>query len=254
MEHEIKGTTMPVLELRLEAGEKVIAESGELSWLSAGIDMKTATSGGASKGGLVGAVKRAVAGGTLFMTEYEAREAGELAFAAKVPGHILPVTVDAAHEYRIQIHGFLCATDGVRLELAFQQKFSAGLFGGEGFRLQKLVGDGLAFVELSGELIERELQAGEVLRVHPGHVGMFEASVGFAITTVPGIKNKFFGGDGIFLAELTGPGKLWLQSMPLANLAAALAPYLAADDATASAEGATAGVGAAKLIGGFLKS
>ncbi len=142
----------------------------------------------------------------------------------------------------------------MRLELAFQQKFSVGLFGGESFRLQKLTGEGLAFVELSGELIERELQSGEIFRVHPGHIGMFEPSVTFEITTVFGIKNKFFGGDGLFLAKLTGPGKIWLQSMPLPNLAAALAPYLAAEETTSTAESAAASVGAAKLIGSFLKN
>jgi uncharacterized protein (TIGR00266 family) len=252
MRHEIQGTTMPVLKLFLEPGEQVVAESGELSWLSAGIDLSTALGGGASSGGLLSAVKRKVAGGSLFMTEYTAREAGELAFAARVPGHIVPVNVDSAHEYRVHKHGYLASTNGVALEVAFQQKFSAGLFGGDGFRLQKLTGEGLAFIELSGELIERELAAGEVLRAHPGHVGMFEPSVSFEITTVPGIKNKFFGADGIFLAKLTGPGKIWLQTMPLSVLASALSPYLASSEGTAAGEGTLAGLGAGKLLGGLL--
>jgi uncharacterized protein (AIM24 family) len=132
MQHEIKGTTMPVLEFRLDPGDKIVAESGELSWLSAGIDLKSSLGGGSSQGSLLGAVKRKFAGGSLFMTEYTARESGELAFATKVPGHIVEVTVDAQHEYRIHTHGFLCATEGVSLQLAFQQKFSTGLFGGEG--------------------------------------------------------------------------------------------------------------------------
>jgi uncharacterized protein (AIM24 family) len=186
------------------------------------------------------------------MTQYTARESGELAFAARVPGHIVPVSVDAAHEYRVHRHGYLCSTNGISLEVAFQQKFSAGLFAGDGFRLQKLVGEGLAFVELSGELIERELAAGEVLRAHPGHVGMFEPSVSFEITTVPGIANKFFGADGIFLAKLTGPGRVWLQSMPLPVLAAALAPYLATSEGAAAGGGTLAGLGAGKLLGGLL--
>ena len=253
MRHEILGTTMPVLKLHLDAGEQVVAESGELSWLSAGIDLSTALGGGASSGGLMSAVKRKVAGGSLFMTEYTAREAGELAFAARVPGHIVAVDVDSAHEYRVHKHGYLCSTPGVALEVAFQQKFSAGLFGGDGFRLQKLTGQGLAFIELSGELIERELAAGEVLRVHPGHVGMFEPSVSFEITSVPGIKNKFFGGDGLFLAKLTGPGRIWLQTMPLSVLASALAPYLDLSEGTAAGEGALAGLGAGKILGGLLR-
>lgn len=245
---------MPVLVLRLERGETVVAEAGEVSWLSAGIELRTGLTGGASQGGFVGAVKRKLAGGSLFMTEYEAREPGELAFAAKVPGRIVPVHVGAADEVRVHRHGFLCATGGVGLELAFQQTFTAGLFGGEGFRLQKLTGEGLAFVELSGEVIERQLEAGEVLRVHPGHVGMFEAGVAFEISTVPGVGNKLFGGDGIFLAKLTGPGRVWLQTMPLPNLAASLAPYLAANEAAATGEGAAVGVGAARVIGSLLKS
>jgi uncharacterized protein (TIGR00266 family) len=243
---------MPVLEFSLETGETVVAESGEVSWLSAGIELSTGLGGGGSQGGLLGAVKRKVAGGSVFMTEYTAKQPGEVAFAARVPGHIVEVQVDATHEPRIHRHGFLCATAGVSLEIAFQQKFTAGLFGGDGFRLQKLTGEGTAFVELSGELLERELQAGEALRVHPGHVGMFEQTVSFELTTVPGIKNKLYGSDGFFLAKLTGPGKVWLQTMPLPNLAAALAPYLASDDAAATGEGAAVGVTAAKLLGGLL--
>jgi uncharacterized protein (AIM24 family) len=146
-----------VLEFRLDPGDKIVAESGELSWLSAGIDLKSSLGGGSSQGSLLGAVKRKFAGGSLFMTEYTAHEAGELAFATKVPGHIVEVMVDAQHEYRIHTHGFLCATEGVSLQLSFQQKFSAGLFGGEGFRLQKLVGQGTAFVELSGELVAQTM-------------------------------------------------------------------------------------------------
>jgi uncharacterized protein (TIGR00266 family) len=253
VKHEILGTTMPVLEVTLEPGDKIVAESGELSWLSAAIDLKSGIGGGGSQGGVMGAFKRAVAGGSFFMTEYTARETGTVAFATKVPGHIVQVEVGGSSEPRIHRHGFLCATEGVALEIAFQQKFSAGLFGGDGFRLQKLTGSGTAFVELSGELIQRDLAAGEVLRVHPGHVGMFDASVTFEIATVPGIKNKFFGGDGLFLAKLTGPGKIWLQSLTLPNLAHALMPYIALDAGVAAGETGLAVGGAAKLLGGLMK-
>jgi uncharacterized protein (TIGR00266 family) len=229
MRYEIKGTTMPVLELYLDAGDTMVAESGELSWLTSGIHLASGMGGGGSGGGLFGAVKRKIAGGSFFMTEYKAHEAGELAFAARVPGHIVPVNVAKDNEPRVHRHGFLCGVAGVGIEIAFQKKLSSGIFGGEGFRLQKLVGEGLAFIELSGELIERDLADGEELRVHPGHVGMFESSVEFEMTTVPGIMNKFLGGDGLFLAKLTGPGKLWLQTMPLPNLAAALTPFIAQD-------------------------
>jgi len=230
MKYQITGTTMPVLELSLDPGDKIVAESGELSWMGAGMKLHTSMAGGGGGGGLFGAVKRKIAGGSFWMTEYTTDQAGdELAFCTRVPGHIVPVTVSADNEPRIHRHGFLCAVEGVNLELAFQQKFSSGIFGGEGFRLQKLTGSGLAFIELSGELIERDLAAGQVLRAHPGHVGMFEKSVQFEITTVPGIKNKFLGGDGLFLAKMTGPGKVWLQTLPLPNLAAALTPFIAAD-------------------------
>jgi uncharacterized protein (TIGR00266 family) len=229
MRYEIKGTTMPVLELYLDPGDRIVAESGELSWLSSSVHLSSSMGGGGSGGGLFGAVKRKLAGGSFFMTEYTSDEPGELAFCTRVPGHILPVNVTKENEPRIHRHGFLCGVEGVGLELAFQKRLSSGIFGGEGFRLQKLTGEGLAFIELSGELIERELADGEELRVHPGHVGMFESTVEFDLTTIPGIMNKFLGGDGLFLAKLTGPGKIWLQTLPLPNLAAALTPFIQAD-------------------------
>ena len=126
----------------------------------------------------------------------------------------------------IHRHGFLCATPQIQLSVGFQQSLGAGIFGGDGFLLQKLSGQGMAWIELSGELMVRDLQPGETLRVHPGHVGAFQSSVSFQITTVPGIKNMIFGGDGIFLAALTGPGRVWLQTLPIAKLAHAIDEYL----------------------------
>jgi uncharacterized protein (AIM24 family) len=123
-------------------------------------------------------------------------------------------------------HGFVCGTPGVQFTIGFQQSLGAGIFGGEGFILQKIAGHGLAFVSLSGEVVSYDLKPGETLRVHPGHVGMFEQTVQFQMTTVPGIANKLFGGDGLFLVALTGPGRIWLQSLPLPNLAHALIPFL----------------------------
>lgn len=227
MRHQIYGTTMPVLEVTLSAGETIFAESGELAWMDAPIQMTTGMSVGGQSGGFFGALKRAFSGGTLFMTEYSAQGApGSISFASKVPGQILPLQLDDGASYLAHRHGFLCGTPGVQFKMGFQQSLGAGIFGGEGFVLQRIAGSGTAFIELSGEVVERELSAGEVLRAHPGHVGMFQESVQFQITTVPGIANKLFGGDGLFLAELTGPGKVWLQSLPLPNLAHALIPYL----------------------------
>ena len=227
MDHRILGTTLPVLEMQLQPGESIVAISGELSWMSQAIDMHTTTGMGGGGGGLFGIIKRVAGGGSLFMTEYTAQGGqGLVAFATRVPGHILPVDVSPGKTYMIHRHGFLCSTPGVELSVGFQQSLGAGIFGGDGFLLQKLAGTCQAFIELDGEVVPYDLGPGETLRVHPGHVGMFEAQVSFGISRIPGIRNMLFGGDGIFLATLTGPGRVWLQSLPLANLAHALAPYL----------------------------
>ena len=226
MQSQIVGTVMPVLEFMLEPNEAIISEAGELSWMGSSIQLTTHTQMGGG-GGIFGVLKRVAGGGTLFMTEYRAiGTRGELAFATKVPGHILPVEIGHGHEYMIHRHGFLCAMPQVNISVGFQQSLGAGIFGGDGFLLQHVSGLGTAWIELSGELIVKDLQPGETLRVHPGHVGAFQTSVSFQITTVPGIKNMIFGGDGIFLAALTGPGRIWLQTLPIARLAHALAEYM----------------------------
>ena len=226
MQTRIQGTTMPVLEVQLDPNESVFSESGGLSWMSQSIQMTTHTQMGGG-GGLFGVFKRAIAGGTIFMTEYRAWQyPGEVAFATKVPGHIVPVQVGNGYEYLVHRHGFLCATPQVTLTVGFQQNLGAGIFGGDGFILQKVGGMGMAWLELSGELIRKDLQPGEMLRVHPGHVGAFMSSVSFQITTVPGIKNMIFGGDGIFLAQLMGPGTVWLQTLPISRLAHQIEHYL----------------------------
>lgn len=226
MQSRILGTTMPVVEFTLDPNESVISEAGELSWMTTSIQMTTHTQF-AGGGGIFGVLKRVAGGGSLFMTEYRALGApGAISFATKLPGHIVPVEVNAGSEYMIHRHGFLCGTPQIQISVAFQQSLGAGIFGGEGFLLQRVSGLGTAWIELSGELITKDLQAGETLRVHPGHVGAFQASVSFQITMVPGVKNIIFGGDGIFLASLTGPGRIWLQTLPVSKLAHALIPYL----------------------------
>ena len=241
MESRITGTTLPVLEFLLKPNESIISEAGELSWMGASIQMTTHTQF-AGAGGLFGVLKRVAGGGSIFMTEYRAAGSdGELAFATKLPGHIVPVEVSPGHEYMIHRHGFLCATPQIQINVAFQQSLGAGIFGGDGFLLQRLTGQGTAWLELSGELIVRDLQPGETLRVHPGHVGAFQASVSFQITTVPGIKNMIFGGDGIFLAALTGPGKIWLQTLPIARLAHAIDKYLPHEPSKHTVEGGVVG-------------
>lgn len=226
MNHRIMGTTLPVLEFQLAPGESVVAVSGELSWMSASITLQTGAQLGGT-GGIFGVIRRVAGGGSLFLTQYTAHGApGLLAFATRVPGHILPIAVTPAQTYLVHRHGFLCGTPGVQLSVGFQQSLGAGIFGGEGFLLQRVTGAGEAWIELDGEVVSYDLAPGETLRVHPGHVGMFDATVSFNITRIPGIRNLLFGGDGIFLAALTGPGRVWLQSLPLANLAHALSPYL----------------------------
>ncbi|TMC14790.1 MAG: TIGR00266 family protein [Chloroflexi bacterium] len=228
MEHQIVGTTLPVLEVTLQPQEWIIAESGELSWMTASIGLQSGVQVGGQSGGLFGAITRAISGSTIFMTQYYAYQyPGQVAFATKVPGSILPIDMPAGHSgYIVHRHGFLAGGPQIQLGIAMQQRLGGGIFGGMGLFMQRVTGQGLWWCELQGEVIEKDLQAGETIRVHPGHVGMLEASVQFSITTVPGIRNVLFGGDGLFLAQLTGPGKVWLQSLPLPNLAHALSHYL----------------------------
>src|SRR5882724_1262566 len=242
MQSRITGTTMPVLEFMLDPNESIISEAGELSWMSASIQMTTHTQFGGG-GGLFGVLKRVAGGGSIFMSEYRAiGAAGELAFATKLPGHIVPVEVAPGHEYMIHRHGFLCATPQIQIGVGFQQSLGAGIFGGDGFLLQKVSGQGIAWLELSGEVILKELRPGETLRVHPGHVGAFHSNVSFQITTIPGIKNMIFGGDGIFLASLTGPGKVWLQTLPISKLAHQLMEYMPSPERQTAQGGVVGGI------------
>ncbi len=234
MDHKIIGTTMPVLEIGLEPGESVVAEGGELSWMTNSVELHTAT-GKAGAKGVFGALKRSLGGGSLFMTEYTAQAArGMVAFATKVPGHIMPLQLDGNTTYMVHKHGYLCGVPSVNLDIGFQQKLGAGIFGGEGFILQRVTGTGDAWIEIDGEIVEYDLPPGEVMKVHPGHVALFEGSVSFEIERVKGIKNMLFGADALFLAKLTGPGKIWLQTLPLQNLAGALAPYMPSNGESSS--------------------
>ncbi|HYZ54968.1 MAG TPA: AIM24 family protein [Streptosporangiaceae bacterium] len=246
MQAEIKGTTMPVLEVTVQPGEQLISTHGELSWMTANIRMSQTMGGG----GFMRGLKRALGGGGIFLTRFEAvGGAGMIAFAAKIPGHIVPIDVTPGQAFLVHRHGWLCGTAGISPSIGLQQSFRGGLWGGDGFLLQRLEGEGRAWIELSGELVHYTLHPGQTLLVHPGHVGMFEASVQFTITRVPGIANKLFGEDGFYLVALTGPGQVWLQSMPLPNLAHALAPYIAQQTAPESAgSGALGGI-----IGGMMR-
>jgi uncharacterized protein (TIGR00266 family) len=224
--HRVIGDSMPVLEVHLNQGQTIISEGGEMSWMSPNMQMTTKTAG-AGQSGVLGVLKRAVAGGTIFMSQFTPQGGdGMVAFATKMPGHIKPIKLTTGNEYMVSQHGFMCATMDVTLSIGFQQKLGAGIFGGAGFILERVGGEGVAWIELSGELVEYDLAAGEQMLVHPGHVGLFEAALGFEITMVKGVRNIMFGADSLFLAKLTGPGKVWLQTLTLPGLAHAIEHYL----------------------------
>ncbi|WP_029005033.1 TIGR00266 family protein [Azorhizobium doebereinerae] len=226
MRHQITGTTLPVLQVTLAAGETLLAETDRLSWMTNNIALQTTTGAGGG-GGIFGAIGRAISGGGLFMTEFTAQGGdGLVALAATVPGNIIEVPVAPQRGFMAHRHGFLAGSSGIEISVGFQQSLGSGVFGGNGFVLQRVAGSGTAFIELGGEIVSYDLAPGQQLLVHPGHVGMFEESVGFNITMIRGVKNILFGGDGLFLAELTGPGKVWLQTLTPSKLAHALEPYL----------------------------
>jgi uncharacterized protein (AIM24 family) len=231
MQADIKGTTLPVLEVTLQQGEQVISTHGELSWMTPNVQMAQTTNTGGSGSGLMAGLKRVVGGGGLFLTRYEAVSgSGIVAFAAKLPGHIMPVDISPGQGFLVHRHGWLCGTPGITPSIGLQQSFRGGMWGGDGFVLQKLEGQGTAWIELSGELTTYDLPPMQGLLVHPGHIGMFQGTVQFSVTRMPGISNMVFGDDGFHLVSLIGPGRVWLQSMPLPVLAHALARYLEHDD------------------------
>ena len=222
MRYDIKGSTLQTLDIYLTQGEKLFTESGGMAWMVGNVKMETNTRGGLLKG-----LARSLSGESLFLTNYicEGNQA-MITFTPEAPGSIMPVELKAGESRICQKDSFMVAEDSVQLEVHFRKKLGAELFGGEGFVLQKLTGPGTAFVEISGEVRSYTLQAGQTMKVDPGHIAMYEPSVNYDITTVKGVKNIFFGGEGLFLATLTGPGTVWLQSLPLSNLASKLAQYM----------------------------
>jgi uncharacterized protein (TIGR00266 family) len=254
MKEQVIGSTLPVLEVSLDPGESVVAEVGEFSWMTDSIQMSTGMGAGVGGRGVMGALKRAVGGSTFLFSTYTAQgSAGMIAFAAKLPGSIMPVDVGRGTEYMVHRHGFLAGTQGIEISAGFQQSFTAGVFGGEGFILQRVGGEGRAWVELAGEVVPYELSPGQSLRVHPGHIGMFEASVAFQVMRVQGIANRYFGGDSHHFGVLSGPGKVWLQSMPLPILAASLAPYMPHADDGHGGRQAVEGGAIGGIIGDLLR-
>jgi len=222
MEYKIHGTVMQTLDVQLRKGEAIYTESGGMAWMRGDISMETST-----RGGIMAGVGRMLSGDSLFMTNYTCQSSeGLVVFTPEVPGKILAMTLASGETLICQKDSFMCAQDSVKLEMHFRKKLGAGLFGGEGFILQKITGPGIAFIEIPGEVREYALTAGDEMKVDPGHIAMFEPSVNYDITRVKGLKNIFFSGEGLFLANLKGPGKIWLQSLPLSNLAAKLSRYM----------------------------
>ncbi|NLF01686.1 MAG: TIGR00266 family protein [Anaerolineales bacterium] len=224
MQYEIHGTLLQTAEIHLTKGESVFTEAGGMAWMRGDIEMKTDTRGGLLKG-----LGRSLAGESLFMTTYTCQSnEGMVVFTPEAPGKVLDFQLGPQESLICQKDTFMCAENSVKLEMHFRKKLGAGLFGGEGFILQRVTGPGVVFLEIPGEVREYTLAAGEAMRVDPGHLALFEPTVTYDITTVRGVANVLFSGEGLFLAEVKGPGRVWLQSMPLSNLAGKLAKYMPA--------------------------
>jgi uncharacterized protein (TIGR00266 family) len=261
VDYEIKGSEMQFVEVELDPGEAAIGEAGSMMFMDAGIEMDTVFGDGSRQEGglfgkLLGAGKRLITGESLFTTVYVNQGQGKrrVAFAAPYPGKIIPMDLRQLGGTLIcQKDSFLCAARGVSLGIALQQKLGTGFFGGEGFIMQKLEGDGLAFVHAGGTLVRRELKAGEVLMADTGCVVAYTPGVDFDIQYVGKVKTALFGGEGLFLARLSGPGQVWLQSLPFSRLASrifAAAPQRGGASEESSLLGSLAGSGG--LLGGVL--
>ena len=220
MQYELKGGVFPVVVCQLADGEKMITEKGSMVWMTPNMEMET------SGGGLGKMFSKAFSGESMFQNIYTARGAGMITFGSSFPGRILALDVAPGREYILQKTAFLASEAGVQLSIHFNKKLGAGLFGGEGFIMQRLSGSGTAFVEVDGELVEYTLAPGQQMIVDTGNVLGFEPSVSIDIQQVKGIKNKLLGGEGFFNTVLTGPGKIWLQTMPISGVASAIQPFI----------------------------
>ncbi len=222
LNYEINGTTLPVVTIQLAPGQRIYSSSGGMSWMTQQVEMETNSGGGLGK-----MFKRAISGESLFIVDYFVNSGmGEVAFAAEFPGKIIPLPLADGAEMIVQKDSFMCAEKSVDVDMHFRKKLGAGLFGGEGFVLQKLTGPGMAFVNFDGEIVEKTLGSGEVLRVDTGHVAMFEPTVNFDVEMIKGFRNLLLGGEGLFIATLRGPGKVYLQTMPLDKLARKIVQYM----------------------------
>ncbi len=221
MRYEIKGTPLPVVEVTLDANETIACESGAMSWMTSNMEMET------QSGGIGKLFSKAISGEHLFTNNYTAKGGqGTIAFASSFPGNIIAVEVKPGQDIVCQKSAYLASTPGVELSIFFQKKVGAGFFGGEGFIMQKLSGSGIAFLEIDGSVVEKELAAGEQIIIDTGYLAMMDSSCSMDIVTVKGIKNKLLGGEGFFNTVVTGPGKVSLQTMPAPQVASVIAPYI----------------------------
>jgi len=222
MQYKKSGTLMESVDIHLKQGESIYSESGGMAWMRGSFKMDAST-----RGGLGAGLGRMLAGESLFLTTYTCQsQDGLITFTPEVPGKVVDLNLTGGQSLICQKDAFMCAEESVKIEMHFRKRLGAGLFGGEGFILQKITGPGVVFVEIPGEVREIDLGAGEIMKVDPGHIAMFEPSVDYDITAVKGLKNVLFAGEGLFLATLKGPGKVWLQTLPLSNLAMKLSRYM----------------------------
>lgn len=219
MRYEIKGGDFPIVICYLKDREAMVTEKGSMVWMSPNMEMQT------SGGGLGRMFSRAFSGESMFQNIYTSHGEGMITFGSSFPGKIIPIEIGPGREMVLQKTAFLASEPGVNLSIQFQKKLGAGFFGGEGFIMQRLSGNGMAFAEIDGEFVQYELDAGQSIVVDTGNVAGYEATVGMDIQTVKGVKNVLFGGEGFFNTILTGPGKIWLQTMPISGVASALRPY-----------------------------
>lgn len=221
MKYKIEGDTLPVVICQLEDGEKMITEGGSMAWMSPNMQMETTTNGGLGK-----VFGRMLSGERLFQNIYTAKGNGLIAFASSFPGSVRAFEISPDNEMIFQKRSFLASETGVTLSNFFNKRFGSGMFGGEGFIMQKLSGSGIAFAEFDGHVVEYELKEGQSIIIDTAHLAAMTATCSIDIRTVPGAKNMLFGGEGLFNTVITGPGRVWLQTMPIVNLANSLIPYM----------------------------
>lgn len=226
MQYKVEGGTLPVVICQLQSGEKMISESGSMSWMSPNMKMETSSNGGFKK-----ALGRMFSGESMFQNIYTAENGeGLIAFASSFPGSIRVLNITPDKPMIVQKSAFLAGETGVDLSVFFQKRFKAGFFGGEGFIMQKLSGTGTAFIEIDGSAIEYNLQPGQQMVIDTGYLAAMDATCSMDIVSVPGMKNKLLGGEGLFNTVVTGPGKVVLQTMPISNVAGAIRTYIPSGD------------------------